>query len=230
MCSDSASSCCGYSVARSSRVRKQRSLLGSKRVPASATVQPRRIALITSCSARRRRRCMCTSPLATRGMWLCADSACMLARCSASRPSRCSSTAIHKRLLKMARSTVEATVLCGSGVPPRTGSAAVDTIAAGGRSHRCIAAGSHRHSTPLPRFFRSSRQALYSPFAERRRAWVINWHRSVYPSWLAASSTRRTPSCKLISVPMISLNAHSRAACQARTMPAIEHSSVIASA
>ncbi len=64
----SASSCGGYSRASRARSRRWRSPFGYSRAPGlRRSARLRRIAVSASCSGRRPRTCMCTSPLATSG-------------------------------------------------------------------------------------------------------------------------------------------------------------------
>jgi hypothetical protein len=86
-----------YSRARSSRGRRCRSPLANNRDPASDSGTRWRMAVSTSCRARRSRRCMCTSPVATSGRPVRAERDCSSALRAASVPSRCRAMAIQAR-------------------------------------------------------------------------------------------------------------------------------------
>jgi hypothetical protein len=70
----------------------------------------------------------------------------------------------------------------------------------------------------------------YRPFAALRRACVTSRQRLPYPARDSTSSTSRIPHPRVNSLPTTSPTPVAREASSARTMPASEHSSVIASA
>ena len=219
--------------------RRYCSAFGASLRPHCASGVRSRTAVSASCSFLRRRTCMCAAPAATSGTPARSPACCNVVSQAASSGPRISSQAIQLRPgssccnHRASRSIFERAVSdcrcpCGacSGLPSEAPAGAKEgTSSASVSTSRWACAA------------RSAAVSRYSPLGAARRARVISSDRLPYPVRVCASSTRCGPSAIRISVPWIRRNSLAAASSQrasrsarcARTAPAKEHSSVIAS-